>query len=57
MTEMYGPYRVDTSADGYQTITDTIKRRTWGGMHISSQNNAYDAIDALEEERAMRDEE
>lgn len=56
-SERIGHYQIDTDADGNQTITDLKNGGTWGGMHISSRNNAGDAVDGLLEEEAMRAEE
>lgn len=55
-TEKLGHYQIDTDADGNQVITDLRTGRTWGGMHISSQNNAHDAVDGLLEQEAKDEE-
>lgn len=53
---IHGHYRIDTDENGDQTIRDLSAGRTWGGMHISAQNNAGDAVDQLLEEEAMGEE-
>lgn len=57
-SQKVGHYQIDTDADGNQQITDLRTGRTWGGMHISSQNNAHDAVDGLleQEEKDAEDE-
>lgn len=47
-------FQIDTDAAGNQIVTDLQTNKSWGGMQISTQNNASDVVENMLEEEAMK---